>query len=197
MRVQKLITPPAVYPVTVEECKAQSRITFPDDDSLIERLIKGRVAHVEQYLQRKLITQTWKMWLDSWPTSEIKVLFGDLQSVTHVKYTDKDEVQNTLDSAEYLVDTDSVPGRIILGYEKTWPTDTLSPKNPIEIQFVTGFGDTADDVPQDIKDAILIMVSDLYTYRESVVTNNKMNIEPLPFGIDALLYPYRVWDWIV
>lgn len=195
-RIQKIVTAPSVYPITRDEAKDQARVTFIHDDDIFDRLIAGAVFHVEQYLQRKLITQTWKMWIDSWP-NEIKVLFGDLQSVTHVKYTDENEAQSTLDSSTYLVDTDSVPGRIILKANETWPTDTLSPKNPIEIQFVTGYGDVGSDVPQDIRNALLVMVSDRYTYRESVITNNKMNIEPLPFGVEDLLYPYRVPEWII
>lgn len=195
-RVETLVTPPTIFPVTLEEAKAQSRITFVEDDTIIQRFIEGATFQVEKILQRKLITQTWKMFLDLWPL-EITLLYGDLQSVTHVKYTDSDESQSTLDSSTYLVDTDSVPGRIILKTDESWPTDTLSPKNPIEIQFVTGYGATAADVPQSIRDSILIMVSDMYTYRESFVTNNKMNIEVLPGGYKEILYPYRIWDWIL
>lgn len=194
-RVQKIVSGPAEAPITLAEAKKQLRVDWPDDDAEITSKINGAVRSAEQYLQRKLVTQTWKMFLDSWPAS-IKVLFGDLQSVTHIKYTDSDEAQHTFDSPKYLVDTDSVPGRIILKTGETWPTVTLSPKNPIEVQFVTGYG-AAADVPQDIKDAILITVSDRFNYRENVVTNNKMNIEELPMGTKSMIYPYRVWDWIV
>jgi uncharacterized phiE125 gp8 family phage protein len=194
-RVQSLVLGPTETPVTLAEAKAQLRIEWVKDDTEITQKINAATLWAEQYLQRKLVTQTWKMFLDSWP-AEIKILFGDLQSVTHVKYTDSDEAQSTLSSADYLVDTDSVPGRIVLKTNETWPTDTLSPKNPIEIQFVTGYG-TASAVPQDIKDAILIKISDIYTYRENYVLNNKMNVEQLPQGTEALLYNHRVWDWIL
>lgn len=196
MRKQTIVTPPATIPITLAEAKKQARIYHDSDDDQINMMIESATAIVEQYLQRKLITQTWKMFLDSFP-SEIKVLFGDLQSVTHVKYTDSDEVQSTFDSSKYLVDTDSEPGRIILKTNETWPTDVLSPKNPIEIQFVTGYGDSSTNIPQDIRNAILWLVSYLYNYRHGVVTNNKMNIESLPFDWRSMLYPYRIWDWII
>lgn len=196
MRKQTIVTPPATTPITLAEAKKQARIYHDSDDDQINMMIESATAIVEQYLQRKLITQTWKMFLDIFP-SEIKVLFGDLQSVTHIKYTDSDEVQSTFDSSKYLVDTDSEPGRIILKTNETWPTDVLSPKNPIEIQFVTGYGDSSTDIPQDIRNAILWLVSYLYNYRHGVVTNNKMNIESLPFDWRSMLYPYRIWDWII
>jgi uncharacterized phiE125 gp8 family phage protein len=195
-RVQTLVAAPASLPVSVDEAKKQARIYHDDDNSEVERIVYAATASVEQYLQRKLITQTWKMFLDSWPL-QIKLLFGDLQSVTHVKYTDSDEVQSTVDSSTYSVDTDSVPGRVVLLNEETWPTDTLSLNNPIEVQFVTGYGDASTDVPQDIRHAILLLFSYLYTYREDVVLNNKMNVEEMPFGGKSLLYPHRIWDWII
>jgi uncharacterized phiE125 gp8 family phage protein len=195
-RTQKIVTSPSVTPISLAEAKKQAKVYHDLDDDEITRMISSSTSIVEQYLQRKLITQTWKMYLDSWP-SEIELLFGDLQSVTHVKYTDSDESQSTFDSAKYLVDTDNVPGRIVLKTNETWPTDTLSPKNPIEIQFVTGYGDTSASVPADIRNAILWLTSYLYNYRESVVLNNKMNIEELPFNWKSMLYPHRIWGLIL
>ena len=194
MRIQTLITAPANKPVSVLEAKDQLRVTFNDDDMIIDRYINAATAWVEQYLQRKLITQTWNMFLDSWPT-EIEVLFGDLQSVTHVKYTDSDEAQATFTSDDYLVDTDSVPGRIVLKDGETWPTDTLSPKNPIEIQFVTGYGDNASDVLQDIRDAIILLVAHKYSMREPYLVGVSGGMVPLT--IESLLYNHRVWPWVL
>jgi len=195
-RTNAIVTVPAVLPISVAEAKKQTRVYHDEDDDQLSAMIGAATASVEQYLQRKIITQTWKMFIDYFPP-EIKTSFGDLQSVTHVKYTDTDEVTATLDSSLYLVDTDSTPGRIILKNGESWPSDALSPKNPIEIQFVTGYGASGDDVDQSIIHAIKWMVGYLYTYRETVILNNKMNIESLPFDWKSLLYPHRVWDWIL
>ncbi|MFH2075423.1 MAG: phage head-tail connector protein, partial [Pseudomonadota bacterium] len=72
--------------------------------------------------------------------------FGALQSVTHVKYTDTDGTQTTRSTDEYNVDTDSDPGRIQLDYGYSWPSASLHPKNPIEVQFVCGYGAHAPQV---------------------------------------------------
>jgi len=194
VRIQTLITAATKKPVSTLEAKDQLRITFNDDDLIIGRYIDAAIVWVEQYLQRKLITQTWNMFLDRWPT-KIEVLFGDLQSVTHVKYTDSDEVQATFTSDDYLVDTDSVPGRIVLKNEKTWPSDTLSPKNPIEIQFVTGYGDNASNVPQDIRDAVILLTAHKYSTREPYLVGVSGGMVPLT--IVSLLYNHRVWPWVL
>jgi len=51
------------------------------EDSLITDLITTAREHVEDILRRKLITQTWKYYLDEWPkVNYIKLPFGNLQS---------------------------------------------------------------------------------------------------------------------
>ena len=109
---------------------------------------------------------------------------------------DSDEAESTFAAANYLVDTDSVPGRVVLAYGETWPTDTLSPRNPIEVEFVTGYGDTYASVPSAIQHAIKVLVNDLYENRsEKYIGPGNVSVE-----IDivkALIQPYRVWRWAV
>ncbi len=197
-RVQTIVTPAASTPVTVEVAKEHMRVPFADDDDLIDIYLASATALCEQILQRKLITQTWKMYLDSWP-SVVKVLFGNLQSVTHIKYTDTDEAQTTFADTNYDVDTNSVPGRILLKDSVSWPTATLNAVNPIEVQFVTGYGDDPADVPADIRNAVLLTTAHFYETRESVLISDikLMTVEQIPFTASTLLQNHRVWDWVL
>lgn len=197
-RVAKIVTAPTITPISVAEAKSHMGVTFSNDDTLIGIYVSSATRLCENFLQRKLITQTWKMWLDYWPSS-IKVLFGDLQSVTHVKYTDDDESQETLSSSVYLVDVNSVPGRIILKKNQVWPSDTLSPMNPIEVQFVTGYGATAATVPDDIRNAVLLTTAHFYENRELYLVSKlqSLGVAEIPKTANALLQNYRVWDWIL
>lgn len=197
-RVQKLITAPAALPVSVAEAKAHMGVTFSNDDTIIEIYLNSAIALCEQILQRKLITQTWAMFLDSWPTY-IKVLFGDLQSVTHIKYTDTDDTQATFSSDYYTVDTSSVPGRVYLNNGESWPTATLRDATPIEVQFVTGYGDASTDIPSDIRGAILLTTAHFYENRENFLVSNlqSMTVEEIPWTASTLLSGHRVWDWII
>jgi len=197
-RVHTIVTAPATTPISVSEAKSHMNVTFSDDDTLIGIYVNSATALCEQILQRKLITQTWKMYLDHWP-AYIKVLFGNLQSVTHIKYTDTDGDQETFSSDYYDVDTNSVPGRINLKYAQTWPSATLNATNPIEIQFVTGYGASSTDIPADIRNAILLTTAHFYENRENQIVSNvqSMTIEDIPWTSAALLANHRVWDWIV
>jgi len=254
MKIQNL-TAPARHPVTLAEAKKQCEVDDTDTahDTYIRALIAAATARAEQYLHRRLVTQTWRYYLDGWPIGDcIRLPFGRLQGVTSIKYTDSAGSETTWDTGEYIVDTDSEPGRIVLGYEKIWPTATLYPSSPIEIEFTCGYyaGDTwvketaysEDDrvipvsenglvyyastagttaateptwpltvggtvtdgtavwtcmgptVPDPIKQAIKIMISDMFEYREV----NYFGINHTKFNtIDALLFPHKLFGWIV
>jgi len=135
-----LVTGPSYMPVTLAEVKVHLRITDTDNDEYLQSLILMATLSVEEFLKRRLITQTWQLHLDRWPDgNEIVLPIGPLASVTHVKYTDTAESQSTLSSANYSVKTAGT-GRIILDYSEAWPTDALWPADPIEVQFVVGYG---------------------------------------------------------
>jgi uncharacterized phiE125 gp8 family phage protein len=193
-----LVTAPAESPVSLSEVKAHLNVSISDDDTLLGIYIDSAVARCEQVLQRKLITQTWRVYFDSWPT-QIVFPFGNLQSVTSVKYTDEDETERTVDSDDYTVDTVSVPGRVVLKDDEIWPTYTLFNVNPIVAEFVTGYGDTGVAVPADIRNAVLLTVGHMYANRESYLVNdsNKAVVEEIPLTANALLNPYRMWGMIL
>ena len=197
MHKTTLKTAPVKRALTLNSLKDQLYIVADDTyDTHLYTLIDGATLWVEQYLCRKLITQTWYCYLDEWPREDfIELPFGDVQSVAAVKYTDTDESQSTFDSGDYLVDTDSIPGRVVLKYGETWPTVTLSPKNPIQIEFTTGYGDDDTDVPMDIRHALKMLCSQHYEHREPQEITNMINIHSLDFGTKTLLYPHRVWRW--
>ena len=157
-------------PITRAEAKVHLRVDHTDDDSYIDGLITTARLKAESFLHRKLLQQTLTGYLDKWPSGdEIIMPFGNLQSVTSVKYTDTDSSQSTMDSGEYVVTTETEPGKITLDYGESWPTDTLHPVNPIEIIFVAGYGASASDVPEPIRHAIKIMIADYYENREDMI----------------------------
>jgi uncharacterized phiE125 gp8 family phage protein len=183
-----LVTAPAEEPVKIEDAKQHLRVDIEDDDNLILSMTAAAREHAENVTHRKLITQTWRYYLDEWPTdkSYIELPFPPLQSVTSVKYTDSDLTVHTWSTAEWETDIYEEPGRVVLSYGETWPTDTLNVASPIVVEFVCGYG-TPDDVPEGIKLGIKVDLADLYEQREAWVQGV---YEHLP-TIDRLYAPYR------
>lgn len=187
-----LVTAPVLRAVELAEAKQHMRIDHTNDDQYIEALCIVACDKAEKYLRRKLITQTWKGYLDDWPEGNSIILpFGKVQgNVTHVKYTDTDSTQTTWSATEYNTDNYSDPGRVVLEYGYTWPNESLHPQNPIEIQWVCGYGDTGESVEPMIIHAIKIMIADMYENREDVLIGQpsiKLNT------VKALLFPHILW----
>ena len=191
----KLITAPATEPVTTSEAKSHLRVDTTADDTLIGTLITAARQHVENHLRRALITQTWELVTDAFPVGDvIRLPLPPLVSVTSIKYTDEDGNESTLSSAAYVVDTDSTKGRVVLKSGETWPSDTLAAANGVRVRYVAGYGE-ASAVPRPIRQAILLLIGTLYENRESVLVAQGVTVAQLPFGVEALLMPYRIFGW--
>jgi hypothetical protein len=135
---------------------------------------------------------------ECWPNVDfIRMPYGQLQSVTSIKYTDTSETEVEFPDPPllvvdyYLADIDSDPGRVVLRYGKTWPTTTLSPSNPIVIEYICGYGLTGSTVEAPIKHAIKLMVSDLYENRESILVGT---ISSKSKAIESLLFPFKIHE---
>jgi len=77
-----LVTPPVYYPLVLDQVKAHLNIDYTNDDAYLQTLIAVATAKAEQITRRRLITQTWKLFLDQWPSGDIVLPFGKLSSVT-------------------------------------------------------------------------------------------------------------------
>ena len=192
----KLITGPSVEPVSYAEMDYHMRLTtisgdLSNETTYVEGLITTARKYIEEMLGRKLIYQNWTYYLDEFPSeSEIELPFPTLSGVNSVKYYDTDITEYTLSTDDYVVDTESLTGRIVLKYSVSWPTTILHTSNPIHINYDCGYGAAASDVPEPIKAAIKIMAADMYEQRETTIIGT---ISSTLKTIDNLLIPYKVW----
>ena len=95
-----LKTAPAKYPVELDAVKEHLNITrgWTEDDAYLKTLNLTATKKVEQYLRRRLITQTWYAYYDAWPKGDAIILpFGQLQTGTApiIIYTETDGTANT------------------------------------------------------------------------------------------------------
>ena len=69
----KLITPPAIEPVSLPEIKQHLRIDSDLEDALLLDFITAAREYCESYQNRVFITQTWDLFLDDFPDSPFKI----------------------------------------------------------------------------------------------------------------------------
>jgi len=182
-----------VFPL--EEVKDHLRLErgYMEEDDHLNSLYEVARDYVQEITNRKLVTQTIDYKLDQWPKDEhIALPYGNLQTVTHVKYVDVDNSTATLSSTAYSLDTVSYKGRVVLGYGDDWPTATLHPNNPITVRFTCGYG-LSSQVPSPIKQAMKLLISDLYENREPVILGQGLDMVETKV-VRRLLAPYRIWE---
>lgn len=167
------------------------------EDDLLNAIITAAREHVEDITRRQIITATWDFFLQDWPDKDyIKLPYGNLQSVSSIKYKESDWLTSADDKTlalmtDYLVETNGEQcGRIVLPYGESWPNDTLYPSNPIIIRFVVGWT-TKALVPGRIKSAIKLLCSDLYESRGEPVLGQTVSENKTA---ERLLASCRLWD---
>lgn len=200
-----LITGPENTPVTLEEAKAWCRIDHTDDDDLIQALLEAATAHLDGKngtLHRCLEPQTWELAYDDFPDPNcngdafIEIPLPPLIEIVSIKYDDADGVEQTIDPANYSVDTKSVPGWVVPVSTFTWPTP-LDAINAVRVRFRAGYEEVdsgISGVPTPIKTAIKVMVVDWYENRESVANQNVSKID-IPATAERMLNQYRIHEF--
>ncbi len=212
MKALKLITAATEDPVDLTGAKAHLRVSTSGEDALISALIAAATKVCEDLTGRAFVSQPWDLWMDRFPSSskgsddwwdgtregyipsilgcpgQIELPIAPLVSVTSITTYDLADAATVFSSSGYFVDTMSEPPRIALKSGYSWPT-SLRGINAIAIRCVFGYG-TSDDVPQAIKQAILMLISHWFENRETVVVGTIT--KDIEFGVAAILGPYMI-----
>lgn len=202
-RNRSQIVPPAAFPVTLAEVKDQLRITSSDEDDFLDRLIEVATEYTENYLSSALMEQTFKFYYDSFPAynggtceQAIVIPLPPLISITSIEYYDSSNVLQTWSASEYVADVDNFPALVYPDYGYNYPSTRFFAKSVI-ITAVCGYEnsgaspiDLADNVPTNIKQAILLLIGHLYENREMTVP--MITIKEIPMGYAQLLVAYRI-----
>lgn len=184
--ITELLTSPASLPVTLVEMRAQvwQVSTERTTDDYLTHLIQTATDHVERITWRKIITQEWRVYLDSWPDN-IVLPFGQIRELTSVMVKDTDGNTRTLDTSEYNVEIIGGAGAIY-PVSAGWPSDELADRNGIMVDFLCGWA--VDEVPPAIKHAILLLGEHWHRHASPVIVSDM--VEEVPMTVDYLLGPW-------
>lgn len=147
--------------VTLEQVKAE--IGLIDDDSQDDRirsLIRTVTEWIEEDAGRIVMSQTWRLYLDRFPSDIIEIKRFPITSLSHVKYY-SDDVLTTWSSASYQADIISAPARLWPISGEYWPTADTGKLHAVQIEFIAGYASAAT-VPNELQYAILHAVNQAY-----------------------------------
>ena len=178
-RFYSIITEPYSNPVTVDEVKEFARIDGEDEDDILETFIESVVKLTEAYLGRSLVNRTIRMIMDTWTSREIELPYPPLVSISSVQTIDESNTATTYSSDNYYTITESIPGRLLIKKDSELPSNTERNYGGYRITYIAGYGNSREDVPQQIRTAIKQWVTLLYENR-SMVENDMIKNEPPP-----------------
>jgi uncharacterized phiE125 gp8 family phage protein len=165
-----LVTAPAVEPITIPEAQAHLRLDSHDDNDWLAGAIRTARQRCENVTGVKLITQTWDLYADRFPSGGVLVLpnsASPVASVTSINYTPRDAAETVFAAENYILDRYGQPASIWLKSGTTWPGVILEVVNAVRVRVVLGYGADGLSVPAELIAAMKLMIGDLYEYRES------------------------------
>lgn len=203
-----LATPPLIYgdpirtvapdtlPLTLAEVRAQCRLTDDDgsdEDPLLMGYLRSAVEYVERHTGLSLITSTWSQTFSAFAALPEHMILRrrPLQAVVSVDYLDGDGMSQELAAEVYRVlgvGEDKRAGSIRLGYSQTWPALRDDPE-AVTVTYTAGFGDDHNSVPEQIRQAIMLLTAFYFNQRETALIDPE--VVEVPLGTHALLREWR------
>lgn len=180
--------------ITLDEAKMHVRVDGDGgviEDNLIKSYIAAATAWLDGpngWLGRALGVQELEWSSDRWPCALSELPCPPLIEIVSIKYVGADSVESEWPLPEPLSfdDVPTVRGRA----------------GDVKIRYRAGYGKRTEDtppqwvnfgVPEPIRVAILMLVSQWYYNRDAV--SESLTPQAMPFGVDALVIPYRLYRW--
>jgi uncharacterized phiE125 gp8 family phage protein len=194
----QLLVPPETIPVSVQELRAHLRMDGlgADEDAVLMGYARAATDYVEQQTGLRLISQTWAYALDWFPTYHyrrfptegyIRLPLAPVQSVTSISYLDATTGLPVIWApADYNLNGD----RIVLMPGASWP-NVWRGHDVVEIEFVVGYGNDWNAVPESIRQAIAMLAGYWFSQREAAGVGDHP-ISHVPFSVREIIEPYRV-----
>jgi uncharacterized phiE125 gp8 family phage protein len=176
--------------ITREEARTHCRAeAFTEEDALFDALIAAAYKHAESITGAIFAERTESLVLDGFPGSDtsIELPWIPVQTVDSVEYVDPEGVTQTLNAPPLRLDTRPLYPTLAPQWDTEWP-DTIDEPESVTITATVGYAD--DDLPGDVRCALLLIIGHLYANREASVIGTSTG--ELPFGVKALLSHYKI-----
>jgi uncharacterized phiE125 gp8 family phage protein len=183
-----LITAPAVEPVSLAEAKSWLREDNDDEDQLIQTLLVSARLTLEAWTRRFFITQGWRLVCDNWPfqksgTQSITITFAPCRAVTAIRVYNINDTASLIDPTAYRVRIGDQGGCILF---ETPPKPPGRALEGVEIDFTVGYGSAPSQIPEPLRQAILLLVAHWREHR-----GDDTALMAFPSTAMALCAPYR------
>tara|TARA_R100000664_G_C2715373_1_gene110700 strand:+ start:20 stop:598 length:579 start_codon:yes stop_codon:yes gene_type:complete len=188
MRAYKVIVPNTTQLISTADAKKFLKVDVDADDDVIVSLVKAATESAQEYTNRFFLSTT----LEQYGTTfaDIRNLFkSPVSDITHVKYYDTDNVQQTLSTSVYQVTPAIEPSTLMLKVDQSYP-DVADREDAVLVKYTVGYGSLVGVVPFAIIQAVYLTIGHWYENRQEVVVGRIAT--EIPMGAKYLLDQYKV-----
>lgn len=156
------------------------------DDALVRALILSATQNIEAQYGLALLEQTVVQTHNAFPASSdtpMLLRIAPLLSVTSITYIDAAGATQTWNASQYTSGRFNNTAFIVPKIGYSWPSGLAKMPNAVTITYDAGYGTKSENIPEPIKQAILLNVGWLYENREDPTAT-------LSRASDHLLRPY-------
>ncbi|CUH80184.1 head-tail connector protein [Tropicibacter naphthalenivorans] len=188
MLVEETQVPEVALPVA--ELKRHLRLGtgFAEDDvqdAVLGSFLRAAMAAIEARTSKALIERSFVVTLDDWRKGDGYALpVAPVSAITELTIVDAYGVATQIAASAYRLVKDSFAPKLM-------PMGACLPTIPTggaaEVRFTAGYGTSFDAVPDDLKQAVLLLAAHYYEYRDETALSQGC----MPFGVTSLLARYR------
>lgn len=186
----QVITPPATIPVTLDLVKIHLKLDASDtsQDPYLTLLIESATLSAECYMRRILINTKFRTFRDRFCINT-DLRKSKLQSLDLYEYV-VDGSYITVPVDLYYITDEHDYSQILLRDNESYPTNIDNQRQSVKIEFTAGYGTSEDDIPADIKIALVNHIALIYEDRGDCNTTN------IPAESKRTYDKYRILDLI-
>jgi len=191
-----IILEPVNLAVSLDTVKDHLKIDGTENDAELTLLIKAATRIAENYTRRTFINTGFRTYrccfLDCFELKRSK-----FQALEKYEYL-KDGTFTIVDSSLYYITSDTAYSKILLKDGSSYPSDIDMNEQAIIIEFVAGYGVDEEDIPYDLRLALLNHITALFENRGDCDCVSAVTTVPstqnLPATSRIVYDQYRILD---
>jgi uncharacterized phiE125 gp8 family phage protein len=190
MILTELSSPPAAaVPVRVLADHLRLGTGFADDgsqDAVLELYLRAAMAAIEARLGRVLLARPYSWTVTRWREEASQGLpVAPVVAVSAITLHGAAGGETEVEPEAWSVLRDAQRPRLVGRFGRSLPR--IPRGGHAEVRFVAGFGDAWEDVPADLRQAVLLLAAHFYENR----TDTGSVSGSMPFGVLVLIEAYR------
>lgn len=179
------INPPATEPISLAGAKLFLRLDHDDEDELITDFIQNAREQIETLCGCSLIRRERRITFAPPFKLTLYLKAAPIETVSAVTLYLQDGTEESLDLSSLTINLRANPAQIkpkalsLFGYHNRPDVQAIT------VDLVAGYGDTPEDIPMPLRQAMLLLIGQAYEARSGG------ELPAIPMMVDALVMPYR------